>query len=453
MSKQLTRREFTGSLAAAGVAAAAGRSVLAGFPAHEKVRLGFIGVGNRGDQLLNAFLAHEDAQVTAICDVYEPYLAPAARKAGGSPFVTGDYRKLLERKDVDAVVIATPDHWHGLQFIEACAAGKDVYVEKPLSLRIAEGRKMAAAAERYDRITQVGLQRRSSQACQKAVELVGSGAIGKVTACRCNCIRNEWPMGIGDPPDSDPPPGLDWNTWLGPAPKVPFNENRCLYKFRWFWDYSGGQMTNFGTHFLDVIQWALGENAPRGVFATGGRLAVEDNREVPDTMEATWDYPGGTIVTFSQFSANGADGHARPSQIEIRGTKGTLYFNWNSVEILPTAVRIEPLSARNPLHIKENSRQDRATKAVIEKQTVKGGDPAPDHARNFLDGVKTRTPCRCPVEIGHRSTTATLLANIAFHRKRYLEWDAERERVKNDPEANEMLSYAYREPWKLPEEG
>ena len=450
MSIQMTRRAFSAGVVAAGAVAAAKRSVLGAFAANERVGLGFIGVGNRGDQLIEAFKAHDDAEITAICDVYEPYVAFAKQKAGGKPFTTGDYRELLDRKDVDAVVIATPDHWHALQFIDACAAGKDVYVEKPLSLVIAEGQKMVAAARRYDRITQMGAQRRSSPICRKAVELIRGGAIGKVTTCRCHFIRNECPMGIGNTPDSDPPPGLDWNMWLGPAPKVPYNANRCFYKFRWFRDYSGGQVTNFGTHFLDVIQWAIGQEAPTGVFATGGRYAVEDNREVPDTMEAIWEYPNGTLVTFSQFNANGAQSGARPSHIEFRGTQGTLYVNSSSIEIVPCAIRTEPLAARGPLRRQEDNRQDRATEPAREPFREKGRVSDADHARNFLDGVKTRKPCTCPVEVGHRSTSTTLLANIAHDRKRHLTWDPESQRVTNDPEANKLLWYHYRKPWKLP---
>ncbi len=450
MDGGITRRAFSAGLVAAGAVAAAKRSALGAFGANERVRLGFIGVGNRGDQLIDAFKVHPDAEIAGICDVYEPYIEFAARKVGGSPFITRDYRGLLARKDIDAVVIATPDHWHALQFIDACAAGKDVYVEKPLSLVIAEGRKMVDAAGRYNRITQVGVQRRSSPMCMKAVQLIRSGAIGTVTVCRCNFIRNEWPMGIGKPDDCDPPPGLDWNMWLGPAPEVPYNPNRCHYKFRWFRDYSGGQVTNFGTHFLDVIQWAIDQDAPIGVLATGGRYAVEDNRQVPDTMEAIWEYPNRTLVTFSQFNANGAQGNARPSNIEFRGTKGTLYMSGGSIEIVPCAVRVEPLAARSPLRCEEDSRQDRATEPGCERFSEKGRVSDADHARNFLDGVKTRKPCRAPVEVGHRSTSTTLLANIAFDRKRYLTWDPESERVTNDPEANKLLSYEYRPPWRLP---
>jgi predicted dehydrogenase len=447
MANKITRRTFTkGAAAAALSAAGAGTALGSG----ERVRLGFIGVGNRGDQLLDAFLVHRDAEVVALCDVYEPYLQAAQTKVGDKARLHHDYRRLLEDKDVDAVVIATPDHWHALMFVAACRAGKDVYVEKPLSLTIAEGRTMVRVARETGRVTQVGLHRRSSQFIHEAVKLIHGGAIGKITVAKCYHLRNEFPQGIGRPADGEPPAGLDWEMWLGPAPKVAFNANRCLYKFRWFWDYSGGQLTNFGTHYLDVIQWALGHDAPRGVFATGGKFAIDDNREIPDTLEAVWEYDGGTLVTFSQFNANAAAGNARGWEVEFRGTKGTLLMQEGAgLEVLPEKNRLRDLPALSPLARKENAEQSRAVRSAMQPIVMKGKADTADHARNFLDCVKSRKPTHCPVEVGHRSTTATLLARIALHRHRYLAWDAKNERVVNDTEANRLLSYEYRAPWRL----
>src|SRR5438876_3457857 len=303
MIQPIDRRTFHKQAAAMSALAALPSTHLMALGSNERVRLGMIGVGNRGDQLLDALLVHKDCEIVALCDVYEPYLDAAQKKVGGKATLYHDFRKLIEQKDLDAVVIATPDHWHALQFLAACRAGKDVYVEKPLSLTIAEGQKMVAIAQETRRITQVGLHRRSSAHIQEAVQLVRSGAIGKVSVAKCYHLRNESPQGIGNPTDCAPPAGLDWDFWLGPAPKVAYNPNRCLYKFRWFSDYSGGQLTNFGTHYLDVIQWALGQDAPKGVFAAGGKYAIADNRDIPDTLEAVWEYDG-TLVTFSQFNAN-----------------------------------------------------------------------------------------------------------------------------------------------------
>ena len=258
MESKLSRRGFVGgaALAAAGIAPVAARG------SEETVRLGFIGVGNRGDQILDAFLRVPGIRVTAICDVYRPYLEAAARKAGGTPALFADHRALLDSRDVDAVVIATPDHWHAIQMVDACRAGKDVYVEKPLSLTVAEGRKMVEVATREHRVVEVGIQRRSSELCRQAAEVVRGGGLGKVTVAKAYHVLNETPPGIGRSAPGEPPPGLDWDRWLGPAPLVPYSANRCHYKFRWFWDYSGGQLTNFGTHYLDQIQWSLGRAAP-----------------------------------------------------------------------------------------------------------------------------------------------------------------------------------------------
>ncbi|MBY0513992.1 MAG: Gfo/Idh/MocA family oxidoreductase [Gemmataceae bacterium] len=445
---RVTRRAFT---ATAALSAAAYARVPG---ANERVGVGFVGVGNRGDQLLDAFLAHKDQDAVAVCDVYNPYLPAAAEKivkAGGSPKPYKDHRRLLEQKDVDAVVIATPDHWHALQFVDACRAGKHVYCEKPLSLTIGEGRRMVEVAKETKRVTQVGLHRRSTPLVVEAVKLIQSGAIGKVTAAKSYHYRNESPVGIGNPPDGDPPEGLDYDRWLGPAPQRPFNRNRVLYKFRWFWDYSGGQLTNFGTHYLDVIQWAIQQDAPKAVACLGGKFGVTDNRDIPDTCEAVWEYDG-CLVTFSQFNCNASPGNPRGWSMEFRGTEGTLLLADGAAgyEIIPEKVRTEELPALSPLARAENAKQGQATKTT-RTPAAKKGDPesAVLHARSFLDGIKTGVPTSCPVEVGHRSTTTTLLARIALMRKKYLTWDAQAERVTNDADANKLLSYEYRAPWKL----
>src|SRR5438128_12537589 len=212
----LPRRHFTQAAAAAGISALSYGRILG---SNDRIQVVFIGVGNRGYQVLDAFLKHPDAEVVALCDLYQPYLDFAAQKVGGQARQFKDYRKLLELKDLDAVAINTPDHWHALQMIHACEAGKDVYVEKPLSLVVSEGRAMAGAARHFDRVVQVGLQRRSSAFVREAAELVRGGAIGKVTVVRSFHIQNEWPKGIDAPPDEPPPTDFDWEGWLGPAPK------------------------------------------------------------------------------------------------------------------------------------------------------------------------------------------------------------------------------------------
>jgi len=418
--------------------------------ANERLQLGFIGCGNRGDQVLDAFLQQPDAQVTAVCDIWKPYTEFAAAKAGSARQYS-DYRKLLEQKDLDAVVICTPDHWHALQTIHACEAGKDVYVEKPVSLTVLEGRKMVEAARRHKRVVQVGLQRRSSKLVREAADLVRDGAVGKITAVRAFHIQNEWPEGISSQSNEDPPAGFDWDAWLGPAPYRPYNKNRAFYRFRWFYDYSGGQLTNFGVHYLDVIHWALGQNAPLSVMAMGGKFALEDYREVPDTLEVVWTYPGGTLVSFSQYNANAAPAGLNNGEIEFRGTKGTLYLQSRGYVIVPDKLTPNAFPARTPLDRSVERGYRVGSKAVIEPREARGDTTDSGHARTFIDAVKSRQPGPCDIEVGHRDTTAALIGNIAHRTRSLLDWDAATERFTNNEEANRLLHYGYREPYKLPE--
>jgi predicted dehydrogenase len=419
--------------------------------AAERVRVGFIGLGNRGDQVLDAFLQQPDVEIAGVCDLYQPYVDFAAGKSGSHPKGFNDYRRLLDMKDLDAVVIGTPDHWHALQTIHACQAGKDVYVEKPLSLCVAEGRKMVEAVRKYGRVCQVGIQRASSPMLNEVVELIRGGAIGKVTVARCFHVQNEWPKGIGNPPDEPAPSGLDWDAWLGPAPKVAYNRNRTFYRFRWFYDYSGGQLTNFGVHYTDTIQRALGQDAPLAVVAMGGKLAIEDNREIPDTMEVLWTYPGGTLVSFTQINTNAALAAAKSCEIEFRGTKGTLYVYGGGYEVVPDSITPNEFPARTPIDRSLERGYRTGAKPVIEAKQVKGEAGTAAHARNFLDCVKSRETPSCDIEVGHRRTSATLLGNIAWRLKAYLEWDRGAERFTNNAEANKRLRYDYRPPLRFPD--
>ncbi len=447
---RMTRRSF-GQCTAAGAAMLAASSAARVYGANERVRVGFIGVGNRGDQVLDAFLKQPDCEVVAVCDIYPPYREFAARKIGNMPQLYHDYRKLLEHPQLDAVVICTPDHWHALQTIEACQAGKDVYVEKPLSLTVVEGRRMVEATRKYKRVVQVGIQRLSSKLGQEVAELIRSGGIGKVMAARAFHIQNEWPRGIGNPSDEPPPAEFDWEAWLGPAPRKPYNKNRTFYRFRWFYDYSGGQLTNFGVHYLASIHWALGLTAPRAVVAMGGKFVNYDNREVPDTLEVLWHYPGDVLVSFTQFNANGAPAAARPCEIEFRGTLGTLYLTTNGYEVVPEVITPNEFAARTPLDRSRERNYRVGAKPHIEPRKVNARILDTDHARNFLDCVKSRKDPTCPIEFGHQATTATLIANIAHRTRSYLEWDAQAERFTNNDAANKWLHYEYRKPYRLPE--
>lgn len=445
---RITRRTFAKS---AGIATATALSARRVVGANDRVRVGFIGVGNRGDQVLSAFLEHKDCEVAAVCDIYAPYVEFAAKKIGGDPKRYKDYQQLIGNKDLDAVVIVTPDHWHALMCVEACAAGKDVYVEKPLSLCVAEGRAMVSAGRKHNRIVQCGIQRTSSPICQEAAQAIRSGAIGKVTVVRAFHVQNEFPKGIGNPPDGEQQPeGFDWDAWVGPAPLKKYNKNRSFYRFRWFYDYSGGQLTNFGVHYLAQIHASLGVDAPLSVAAIGGKFANYDNREVPDTMEVLWHYPNDTLVTFSQFNATGAAPAAKPCEIEFRGTKGTMYFRTSGYEIVPEIITPNEFAARTPLDRSIEKGWRTGAKAQIEAKVANGSIKDADHARNFLDCVKSRKTPTCDVEFGHRCTSAALIANIAHRSRAFLEWDAKAERFTNNDATNKSLAVEYRKPYKLP---
>ena len=457
--RQTTRREFLRNSTATTAGMALGLNLL-GAPAlrsvggaNEKIRVGFIGVGNRGTQLLHGFMAQDDVDVVALCDVYEPYLNRNHDDIGkaildsigrrtprmgetfpGKVARYKDFRRVLDRDDIDAVVIATPDHWHALQTIMACQAGKDVYVEKPLSVTIHEGRKMVEAARKHNRVVQVGLHRRSSKMYPQLASKVQAGGIGKVTVARAYRVSNMAPAGIGRYPDKTPPKELDWDMWLGPRPMRPYKDNIVLYKFRWWQAYSS-QMANWGVHYCDAIRWVLDEQAPTSISAHGGRFAVDDDRTIPDTLEVIFELPSGVLLVFGQYEANGLSPLAS-GEIEFRGTLGNLYPGGSGYKILPS-----PGGQFQP-------RDERVEPE--EGQFREGGNSLTvHHIRNFLDCIKTRKPTRCDMETGHRSTTFALLANIALATKSRIDWDPKAERVTNNRKANNLLHYRYRKPWKL----
>jgi len=440
MNKTLSRRTFTKTAAAATVAvtAASARRMLG---ANDRLRLGFIGVANRGGQLLDAFTEHADCEVAALCDVHRPTLDRAAARFGGKPATYADFRKLIEQKDLDAVVIATPDHWHAVQTVDACDAGKDVYVEKPLSITIHEGRRMVEAARRNKRVVQVGTHRRSSPLYARLAELTRADKLGKLTVSRAYRLSNMYPKGIGQARPTAPPADLDWDMWLGPRPERPYQSNITPYKFRW-WQLYSSQMGNWGVHYLDAIRWLTGELAPASVCAMGGRFAVDDDRTVPDTMEACFQFASGRLAVFGQYEASGNPVFPRPSgkvpspELELRGTLGTAYIGGRAFQVVPE---------------RGGQFQDRAPRMEPIEVEEAGGNAGLTalHARNFLDCIKTREKPNADVEEGHRSTTMSLLANMSLAVGERLAWDPEQERITNHTRANELLHYEYRKPWVL----
>ena len=417
--------------------------------ANSRLRMGYIGLGNRGDQVHDAFLEHGDAVTSAVCDLRDDYMDFAIKKSRATPKKYSDYRRLLDDKEIDAVSIATPDHWHALMFCEACLAGKDVYCEKPLSLTVFEGRRMVDIAQRTKRVVQVGIHRRSARFLQEAAEFVRGGGLGQVTVARAFHVQNEWPNGLGNAADTAPPDAKAWDAWLGPAPAAAYNPNRSFYNFRWFYDYSGGQVTNFGVHYIDMLRWCLGKDSPKAVTAIGGKFVVKDNREIPDTLEVIWDYDG-VLITFSQFNANGAPGAPGAPEMEIRGTLGTMYLWGNRWEVVPEKVTEAYFPARTPLDRVAEKAYNPSKKTRTEAKSGKGSADTAFHARNFIDCVQSRAKCNCDIVTGHLSTSATLLANIALKTKSQLSWDAKAERFTNNEAANRYLRYEYRKPYQLP---
>jgi predicted dehydrogenase len=439
------RRAFLGALTAASYSRVMG--------ANDRVQVGFIGCGLIGLRHIADFKKLTDVDMTAVCDVYEPRIGYAQQACGSNPKGYQDFRKMLEDKDVQAVVISTPDHWHCLQTIISCSAGKDVYVEKPMTLFVQEGRWMTTMARRTNRVVCVGTQGRSATHFKEAIPLFRQDAIGKVSTVRFSSTRNIFP-GFGRPADCPPPPGLDYDLWLGPAPMHAYNPNRVLYHFRWFWDYSGGQMTNLGCHDMDLVHFIMQVKGPKTVYSGGGRFALEDNGQTPDTQDAIWEYPGFTVecaireASGSRRNAAGTGGSLEG--VQFCGTKGVMVASRSGYEIVPDR-KVAPESmippwSNPPGHPQvppfQPSMWTEAHKAMGEST-----EPMGVHARHFIDCVKSRQRPIADVEDGHRVATACHLANISLLVGRKLTWDVETEQIIGDPEAAKQLVRPYRKPW------
>jgi predicted dehydrogenase len=463
--KKLTRRSFIAKSAIATAGATIGRESMAMSPlrkkvgANDKIRMGFIGIGNRGTQLMTLFRDNADVEVAALCDVYEPYLDRNRSAVNERYLALGkvpkldeqfgkevkrykDFRKLLEQKDIDAVCIATPDHWHAVQTIQALEAGKDIYVEKPLTITLKEGRVMVDAQKKTDRVVGVGLNRRGSTVYQKLVKEIQNDRIGKVTTARALRISNMYPDGIGRMKAEDPPADFDWDMWLGPRAKIPYQYNIAPYSFRWWKDYSS-QMGNWGVHYMDVIRWMIGETAPSAITAHGGKYAVKDDRDIPDTMEVIFEFDSGTIINFGIHEASSGGG-IQGGEVELNGTKANLSADQNGYRIKPA--RRGQFQTWDKLTEEEEYKVESKAKygdlGVSENSTA-------NLVRNFLDCVKSRETPLCTLEDGHRSTSFAHLANIALEAGSRIEWDPVNERITNNDKANDLLHYEYRKPWKL----
>ena len=452
----MKRRQFikrvvqTGAVVSA--TALSGKDVLG---ANERVRVGLIGCGGRG--MFDAKLMRDvpNAEFVAVCDLYPPHLARAKEWAGTSAKEYKDFRRLLEQKDIDAVLIATPDHWHAIPTVLACQAGKDVYVEKPLAHNIQEGRTMVEAARRHNRVVQMGAQQRSAPHYAEVARIIQSSELGRVHFVRIWNYTNMFPSGVGRAPDSDPPEGVDWDMYLGPAPYVPFNKNRFIGTYRWFWDYGGGLVTDFGIHRFDSMQQIMKADAPVSVTASGGRYGLTDGAETPDVVQVTYQYPG-FILSYEacMLNAHGAGGRTpgkkyyqargaddRPHGEAYYGTNGTLIADRLGFEIYPESNTTSGPGAAG--------REQRSEGFRMQRKEMSAEDATASHVKNFIECVRSRKKPAADVEIGHRSTIVAHLGNIAYRTGHKIRWDAAKEEIVDDPEAAKLLARQRRKPWAL----
>jgi len=426
--QRTSRRDFlhrTGAAVAGGVFLGAGpSSLLAQTPtqrpvgANERILLGLIGVGNQG----RSHLTSQMREIIAVCDVDRDHLNEARdrvqRTNGGQCAAHADFRRVLDDRNVNAVIIVTPDHWHALPTVLACQAGKHVYCEKPLTLTIAEGQTMVRAARHNRVIVQTGSQQRSDERFRRACEIIRNGGLGELRQVRVGIPR----VNFSGPPvaDSAPPANLDYPFWLGPAPERPYNPKRVHYNFRFFWDYSGGQQTNWGAHHLDIVQWALGmdESGPVRVEGTA-RYHAQRWFEVPESYDLTYTYASGLRVLA---------GNQHPGGVTFEGARGTLHVNRGRLEATPPELlRWKPGVGATRLMVSRN------------------------HHQNWRESIRSGQLPICDVAIGHRSATVCHLGNIALRSGKAVTWDPAREVITGDAEQARMVSRPYRTPWRLPE--
>ncbi len=403
--------------------------------ANDRINVAAIGLNGMGMVDLSSFLRNEGVECIALADVdrnvLEKRAGETARLQGRNPQIYGDYRELLERRDIDAVIIGTPDHWHCLPMVEACQAGKDVYVEKPIANSIQECNIMVSAARKYDRVVQVGQWQRSDPHWQDAVDFVRSGKLGVLRTVKAWAYIG-WKGSLPPVPDEPVPEGVDYDFWLGPAPKRPFNRYRFHFDFRWFWDYAGGLMTDWGVHLLDYALYGMDSYVPKSVMSSGGKFAYPDDaRETPDTQYAIYEFDDFGLVWESAVGISGGS-YGREHGVAFIGDNGTLVVDRGGWEVIPEVKDDKALMEAVPL---------------VEKSGASGLDL---HVRNFLDCMKTRQRPAADIEIGAHIARFAQLGNIALRTGRKIYWDPDRQRLINDDEANELVKASYRAPWKLP---
>ena len=427
------RREFLKQAGLGLAAAASSQAGSANAAAGQKIVMGAIGCGGQGRGLARTFASRPDVRLAYVCDPDAKRAAQAAAEVekicGKAPKPIADLREVLDDPAIEAVTVATPDHWHGPATILACDAGKHVYVEKPAAHNVREGRLMIEAARRKDRVVQVGTQSRSTAHVRQAIDLVRDGAIGKVLVAKAwNTQRRR---DIGHAATSEAPGGFDYDLWIGPAPAVPFQPNRHHYTWHWWYDFGTGDMGNDGVHELDVARWGLGvETHPSQVCAAGGKLFFDDDQQFPDTQYVLFDFPGdGAFGSARQlvyeqrlWTPYRQEGHE--NGVAFYGTEGVLFVGKND------GFRL--FGPRNKLRDQAEGRADGAA-----------------HAANFLDCVRSGKRPNADIEIGHLSSSLCHFGNIAT-RKGVLSIDAENERIVGNDQAASLIGRRYRDHWAVP---
>ncbi len=435
------RRKFLKNLSVASLGAGLPLTQASAFASPEDknlVNVALIGVNSMGWADLHSFLKNKGTSCIALCDIDAPLLerraAEIEQKFGKKPMTFSDHREMLKLKDLHAVMIGSPDHWHCLHMTDACAAGKDVYVEKPISLTVEEADLMVKSVRKHKSVVQVGQWQRSDRHWADALKELKSGTIGKIRQVKAWADVN-YGRNFHVVPDTPAPAGVDYDRWLGPAPSRPFNKNRFHGTFRYFWDYAGGLMTDWGVHMLDMVLAGMDATEPLSVMATGGKLAFPDDAaETPDTLTTVYDF-GHFSLVWEQFMAMGTspylDDVSEPG-VAFIGEKGIIAINRASWKLLPL--------------------QDNGKYLVNPIPPRRAYDSGLDnHTRNWLECIRERKDPACTIETGKNAAVVAQLGNIAYRTGRKLYWDAARRAFVNDDEANRLLRYSYRAPWKLPQ--
>ena len=453
----MKRRHFIKQISQTALALSASRALSAQriLGANERVNVALIGCGGRGMFDAKLMRVVPNVEFVAVCDVYGRHADAAREWAGERAKSFRDFRKVLELKEVDAVLIATPDHWHAIPAVLACQAAKDVYVEKPLAHNVREGRAIVAAAQKHNRIVQVGTQQRSAPHYAEVARIIQSGELGRVHFVRIWNFVNMFPDGIGKAPDSAPPPDVDWDFYLGPAPKVSFNKNRFVSTYRWFWDYGGGLLTDFGTHRFDSMHQIMNVDAPGAVSASGGRFGLLDGAETPDFVQVTYEYPN-FVMSYeaSMLNAHGAGGRTpgkkyyqmkgetdRPHGEAYYGTNGTLIVDRLGFEIYPEMKTVSGPGALGKGEVIEGVRMERKEQSAEDATGL--------HVKNFIECVRSRKQPAAGAGIGHRSTNVAHLGNIAYRSGHKIHWNAVRDEIVGNGDASKLLSRKARKPWDL----